>query len=288
MNDETKFFNCTNNREKALSNLIGILRGIDADKTLNKDEINYLSCWLDNQSDFTKDGDFIAIEDTIFDILDDGIVTSEELEYLQQLIRDVSSYALEGKSFEALVNQCIGFIQGISCDNKLNDQEILKLLSYLESVPSLETNSIIKLVITKLKNITEDGIISETEREDLLTLLKQVTGQQFLETGLADSSPFEFISSELPFLSIKNLNVCFTGTFNNFSRSDLKGVAEKHGANVLKGITKKLNLLVIGGEVTKSWRFSSFGRKIEKVIEYKEKGIEIYIIDERNWSQLTK
>lgn len=45
----------------------------------------------------------------------------------------------------------------------------------------------------------------------------------------------------------------------------------------------KLDYLVLGPLVTPSWAHTSFGRKIEKAIDYQRRGCLIEIIDESGW-----
>jgi len=47
---------------------------------------------------------------------------------------------------------------------------------------------------------------------------------------------------------------------------------------------QKLDYLVLGIMGSRDWAHSSFGRKIEKAMEYKKAGHPIAIVSERHWS----
>jgi hypothetical protein len=59
---------------------------------------------------------------------------------------------------------------------------------------------------------------------------------------------------------------------------------ESLGGVNAKSITKSLNYLVLGTYVTDSWAHENYGRKIEKAMVYRDKGVELVIITEEHWA----
>jgi len=55
---------------------------------------------------------------------------------------------------------------------------------------------------------------------------------------------------------------------------------ESLGGTIAKGVNKNLNYLVLGTYVTDSWAHETFGRKIEKAIDYIEKRLPVVILTE--------
>ena len=55
------------------------------------------------------------------------------------------------------------------------------------------------------------------------------------------------------------------------------------GGTNAKGVTKTLNYLVLGTYVTDSWIHESYGRKIEKAMEYRSGGMPLLIVSEEHW-----
>lgn len=287
VSDKIQFFNHAKNQAKALDSLLGILNGIDADSRLVEHEINYLLNWLNNQDESMKTGDFLDIEDCIQDILDDGVITQEEKDDLQQLIRDVITYnSIDQESIVSAVNQCIGFIQGITCDDNLTNQEIVKLVSFINSFPQVYTNSVLNLVKSKVDSILEDNFISDNEREELLDLLKKMVGQEFMETGVACGNSMSIYADSIPFESMNGLSICFSGSLVGFSRAELHKIAKNLGASVKGNVSKKLDLLVVGAMASEHWKFGAFGCKVERAIQIIEDGEKLYIIDENMWNKL--
>lgn len=62
----------------------------------------------------------------------------------------------------------------------------------------------------------------------------------------------------------------------------------KRGGYTLKDVTKKLHYLVIGNIGSEVWKHSTFGNKIAKAVEYRDKGREIVIISEAHWINFIK
>jgi NAD-dependent DNA ligase len=76
---------------------------------------------------------------------------------------------------------------------------------------------------------------------------------------------------------------CFTGVFEFGSRADCHEAVMARGGEPAKGVTKKLNYLVIGSVGSECWRHSSFGTKIMKAAQYCEDGAGIAIVSEAHW-----
>ena len=76
---------------------------------------------------------------------------------------------------------------------------------------------------------------------------------------------------------------CFTGTCATGTRRDCQNVVRNLGGEVANGVTRKLDYLVLGAYVTDSWAHESFGRKIEKAVEYRDvKGTGLAIVSEHH------
>lgn len=66
----------------------------------------------------------------------------------------------------------------------------------------------------------------------------------------------------------------------NFSFCALNNVTTSISS---KNVTKKVNYLVIGELASRDWVASSHGRKIEKALVFKEKGVPVMMLSEKDW-----
>lgn len=280
-------FNFNRNREKAAYSLRGLLQGLVADEKLDNQELLFLDAWLKSQQEL-DDGDVVDLLNLIGDVLEDGIITSDELQELMEVINDIIEYGQQSSSeVEATINELLGFLLGIAADGKVTKEELENLESWLKQNKHIAecwpTNELIK----RINNIYADGIVTKEELDDLLETVKQMSGYDFEETGSADGGVAEVFSDETCEFNHQDNTICFTGKFVCGTRSVVENSAKEKGANITKSITKKLNTLVIGTLASRDWRFTSHGRKIEKVLELKQNGAEIVILSERHWLKLT-
>lgn len=281
-------FNFSRNKEKAVYGLKGLLSGITADKKLNELEFLFLDIWLKEQSVLKNDGDVIDLLDLIGEILEDGVITSEELDELYSLADDIISFKeTELAGTESKVNEFVGLLSGNAADNSLNDPEILKILEWLQNNEALQNEWPVNVIAEQLHLALEDNIITQEEREHLLEVMKQITGIRFEEDGIAYGMATEFFGDDIANLDHESSAFCFTGTFVTGTREIVQNTAKNKGAIIKKNVTQDLDYLVIGTLASRDWRFSSHGRKIEKALSLKESGHPITIITERTWLKHT-
>ncbi len=279
-----KGFNHSRNREKAIFGLKGILEGVVADQQLSERELLFLDVWLRSQEFIERDGDVVDLLDLIADILQDGVVSDEKLADLNQLIVDIIEYKqLAHLSAEGSLNELLGFLSGITADGVLTEQEIASLSEWLAAHAEVCNEWPANILVSRLNDVLQDGVITPQESADLLESIKSVSGQRFEETGVAHGLSTEFFGEHLDSFSHTGQCLCFTGKFVTGSRSAVESTAQRLGASVKGDVTNEVTALVIGALASRDWRFSSHGRKIEKAIKLKEKGLPVVIITEQAW-----
>ncbi|MBP3142254.1 BRCT domain-containing protein [Aliivibrio fischeri] len=277
------------NKIKALLALRGILQGVTADTKLNDTEVLFLDVWLKNDDTIKSDGDFLDLKDIIEDVLEDGIIEQHELNEIQEVMNDVIQYGYKDIwDIDALTNQLLGFLQGITSDDNLNDKEIIKLTNLLNENNEVTEKWPGNVIKTRLNNILADGIIDEEERADLLLMLKGICGQQFTDTGLAECAATDCFSKDIIIDSIENKHICFTGKFMSGNRKTIESIAKKHKASTRKDVVQALDYLVIGSMASRDWKFTSHGRKIEAALFNQQKGLPVQIITEETWVKYIK
>ena len=279
--------NYKRNKAKAVLTLKGIIDGIHCDEHLTPTEEIFLRAWKDNDIFNLNDGDFIDIHEQIEDILEDSVITAEEKADLQAMLDDILEYGeLISSDYDALVNQLLGVLNGISADDEVNDTEIRSLKKLLDSTPELSEVWPGNALKSRIDEILRDDVVSSDERTELLNLIKAVSGQRMIETGLAYGMSADFSTSTETKMALEGLTVCFTGEFLSGSRKLQQDKAERLGATVAPRVTKKLDLLVLGSVASRDWKFSSYGKKLEAVLSNRSKGIETEIINEDTWNEL--
>ncbi|WP_271273801.1 BRCT domain-containing protein [Aliamphritea hakodatensis] len=277
----TNRFNYSRNYRKALTSLRGITSGIVADDTINDVEILFLDAWLKQNKNISSQVEVALLACTVREALKKKtLTTTEHTELKNSLARQAKELNAYQEKTPEIINNILGFIQGITADNILNDQEIYELqqqikLSSLDEWP-------VSILRTRLNSILKDQLITEEERTDLLELLSNFS-TNFLQTGSTEATVTS-ISLHDDKVDFNGKSFCFTGTFASGSRKQCENATINQGATISKNVTKNLNYLVTGSIITKDWIHSSYGRKIEKAMEYQaDPTCQLHIISEEDW-----
>ncbi|USD67155.1 BRCT domain-containing protein [Vibrio sp. SCSIO 43136] len=278
-------FSRKRNQDKALQSLAGILQGVTADQKLNEVEVLFLDAWLKSGEEYKDDGDFLDVMDIIEEALEDGIIEQHELAEIQSVLSDVVEYREQSGDVDALTNKLLGFLQGITSDDVINDKEIQALIDLLGESEELCQVWPANVIISRLEAILEDGIVDDEERAELLSMLKSICGQGFLDTGSAECFATDFFGEQIDLDGIEGKAICFTGKFLSGNRKSVEAAAKEKGAIVRSDVVKALDYLVIGSLASRDWKFSSHGRKIEAAIRNKQNGVATSILTEETWAE---
>lgn len=190
------------------------------------------------------------------------------------------------RRFDRSVESLLGIVRGLVADNELGEGEIAFLATWLNDHPEVLLQWPGSVIADRVRGVMEDGVITASEAKDLCATLSELIGGSVAEsgatTGLATRLPVDQCSS----LVFVDHSYCFTGKFILGPRSECEAVVLDRGANVSGSVTTRLNYLVIGGLASRDWIHTSYGRKIEKAVEYKRKGRPITILAEERWAEL--
>ncbi|MBB3048934.1 hypothetical protein FHR99_003208 [Litorivivens lipolytica] len=276
-------FNHRANKEKLALCLRGILEGIEIEGLKDR-EIVFLQAWLDSVDALQKDGDLLDLADFVRDILQDGEIEPEERKELAQMVADILEYSdIFADSIDAFTNQLIGFCKGIAADDYISDKEVHELRKMLHTAVGDDFQWPASELAARLDIILADGVITDDERAELLTVVKGVTGARFTDTGLAEGFAVTAFCDPMPELPIDGLTVCFTGKCLTASRQKLHEDAQSRGAIVKRSVSSKLQVLVTGELASRDWVYTSHGRKIEQAIQLKRDGHSLALVSEQSW-----
>ncbi len=187
---------------------------------------------------------------------------------------------IETRSIQTLLGICTGII----ADENIQDKEITFLKTWLLEHEEICNKWPASAIHFKISEILSDGIITTDERSSLLQLLQQLTGNYFSETGAAVAEGPALPLDDDPSIFFNNMTFCFTGEFLHGTRAACERAVLKHGAMPLDNVSKKLDYLVIGSMISPAWQNETFGKKIQKAVEYRDRGVEICIISEQQWA----
>lgn len=182
-------------------------------------------------------------------------------------------------------NELLGLTHGITADGVVTQAEVEYLHKWLVAHTAAAANPVVATLLGRVDAILADGTVDPEEAAELLSVLQKFAAGDFElgETLKATTLPLD---APPPAINFPSSIFCFTGTFAFGSRRECEAAVQAKG-----GLHGSLNrdtcYLVIGVYATDSWAHSTFGRKIEKAVEMRQKGVPIAIIGEQHWvSQL--
>lgn len=269
------------NRQRSIETLIGFVEGIVADGEINDREMLFLDVWLKENAEFLKDDpDAFDLIDAVSDVLADGVITRDEREDLMGLAETILEYRNSAPgSEESAINRLIGIVSGVACDQRLHNAEIEVLSRWLSSNKSLALKWPASAVYDRVRRISSAGMIADDDRQEFLDVLNAIAGSGIADMSASGSTTLPFSNVEC--VELDGATVCLTGRFIYGTRKECAAFLEEKGAIVINSIKKDLQYLVVGDLVSRDWRFTSYGRKIEKAIQYQENGVQIAIIPEQ-------
>lgn len=183
---------------------------------------------------------------------------------------------------ERQIDTLIGLSKGLIADKKINQAEAEFLLTWLIQNKQTINNPIVNNLLEKVSAMLEDGILDHEESIELLDILHKISGNKSEIGELAKTTSLP-IDTPLRPIAFEEKTFLFTGTFAFGTRKQCQHATELLGGISAKGVTKALDYLVLGTYVTDSWTHETFGRKIEKAMEYRENGTPLMIITEEHW-----
>ena len=181
------------------------------------------------------------------------------------------------------VDTLIGLSKGLMADGKVDQTEAEYLLSWLIQNKDSSSNPVIENLFEKLEVMLEDRVLDSEESNELKNILQSIAGESSQIGELSKTTTLP-VNDPMPPINFTNSTFLFTGTCAFGTRKQCQNAIEQLDGINAKSVTKSLNYLVLGTYVTDSWAHESFGRKIEKAMEYRDNGTPLIIVTEEHWA----
>lgn len=181
------------------------------------------------------------------------------------------------------IDELNGLARGLCADGVLNQLEVEFLEKWLAANSEIAGHPLIDTLYARIADVLADGIVDESERQELLRALEDFSGNNF-ELGEALKSTSLPLCDPAPALTFPGRTYCFTGTFSYGRRPACEAAVLDRGG-LCGSLTRKTDVLVIGIYATESWKHSSFGHKILKAAEMRDAGTPITLVSETHWTQ---
>lgn len=250
--------------ETNINTLYGIIKGINYDGIIDDKEIEKLRLWVEDNRLYKQYSLFDRIINKLEEILEDNVITEYERIELEKLVTSINESKIYSESTLAL--QILnGILDGIVCNQKVNQKEIENLNIWLRQNDYLKDVYPYDKVLLEVNKVLEDGILTEEESNYIFDTFNEIVNPDFSDDENIDFNGKTF---------------CITGEFKCATKQEISKKLQELGGTEKKGVSSKLDYLIVGGVGSDAWKFGKIGGKQAKAQELNEKGANIKIIDE--------
>ena len=252
--------------ETNINSLYGIIQGITYDGVIDDKEIEKIKSWIEENRLYKHYSLFNKIITKIEVILEDNIITDYEKIELLALVSSIDKSKMYSEATLSL--QILnGILEGIVCNQKINQIEIENLKNWLERHDYLKDVYPYDKVFLEVNKVLKDGILTVEESNYLLGIFEDIVNPQ-----LSNDEDIDF----------NGKTFCLTGEFKSATKQEISQIIQDLGGIEKSGVSAKLNYLIVGGVGSDAWKFGKIGGKQAKSQELNEKGANIKIIDEES------
>lgn len=183
------------------------------------------------------------------------------------------------------LHELLGVCRGILLDGVVTEDEAIGLRSWMDANPEAAYQWPGSVIAGRLNRMFEDLRIDDAERADLRDTLEMlVEGHVSTMTG-ANATTSLPLDQPAPTVEFDGNVFVLTGRFAFGPRRVCQGAVQELGGVCEPRITQRTNYLVLGTFASRDWAHTSYGRKIEQAVEYRDdKGLPLAIVAEDQWA----
>jgi len=187
------------------------------------------------------------------------------------------------RTIDRLVAEMLGLAKGIICDGVVSDGEAVALKQWIAANPDVTASFPGNLLSQRIVGMFADGIIEDAEREELASILRDLTGELEDLTGSMNEPTALGFDDPHPSLFFDGKLYVFTGQFAFGSRRDCEQHVTDRGGRVGSAVTGKTDFVVVGALASPAWIQSTYGTKLREAIERKQEGGKVRIVPESHF-----
>ncbi|MGE4294057.1 MAG: BRCT domain-containing protein, partial [Desulfovibrio sp.] len=137
----------------------------------------------------------------------------------------------------------------------------------------------------RISEYLDDGVLDQDEKDELLDLLRRVSGENG-RIAPANFSTAMCFDAPLPELVFDGQVFCFTGQFVYGSRPECELAVRDLGGRVVSGPSaKNETIVVVGLLASRDWKHGTHGTKIIKAMQLRDAGHPVSIVPENHWTE---
>ena len=168
-------------------------------------------------------------------------------------------------NFKQSLGELLGVARGLMADQELTNSEIHFLHDWLEERYSITSSFPGNVIHERIKEVLEDGVITEEERSHLVSTLNMLIEDR-LEDLAEQVDLTELWFDDVALIDFNKARFCLTGNFIYGPKDVCQSAIEKRGGIVSPSVGDELQFLVVGGLGVDEWRSGGLGTAIESAM----------------------
>ena len=274
--------------EKSVNSLLGLLEGIAIDGRVTEGELAILRAWIADHGDVADRHPYSELIPNLMSALSDGVLSQEEREDLTWLCKQLTSTSFFNM-VTADLQRLHAVVGAIAADQQITAEELRGLSNWLAEHEHLKTCWPYDEIEALTTKVLGDGRIDEGEQRMLLHFFTEFLAV-LDERTIVQPIVFEGTEKSVgalcavaPTITFPGSTFCFTGASSKYKRSEFEFAVRQLGGEPLPNVTEKLDYLVIGAEGNPCWAFACYGRKVEKAVALRRKGLKVVLLHENDF-----
>lgn len=252
----------------AMCEFYGIVQGFAIDNRIRPEEEAFIKKWKQENARFENIDELSEIFKTINKILEDNVITLEEMLELKQVVKKYYT-TIMGSTITISLQELRGILKGIIIDNKIETEEGLNLIKWLYNNIHLNDYYPYNHILSLFETILEDNIITEEESKSLIEIINSIL------------APVTSLKEEIT--SVTNKHVCLSGNFSHGRKSDVEKIIKQSGGIIDSDVKRITDILIIGDYESQAYAHGNYGTKVRKAMDYCSRGCNITIIKEKEF-----
>lgn len=164
--------------EKPFNHLKGIIFGIGSDGTIDRAEFNELKLWCQAHQGLCNETPFGKFFSQIKSILNGGVMTSEEIFEMNQLIKEYQPLLSPDQSPDAELHFLQGICYGILADDEINKYELDTLKGWLKNEVTLTQKEPFKGMLELVSKVMQNNHVSNEDYKELKAFFQKVIAME--------------------------------------------------------------------------------------------------------------
>lgn len=219
--------------------------------------------------------DVIALQNIYYVFEDEGLWNESDHQLYEFDIHTINTSQPKERHYSdktEAIKSLKKIIGSISSDGILTSKEILSLQLWMSIHSDLEGTYPFDKLFKFVNSSLIDGVIDSSENDELLDIFAKFIDPVHNSCSCSSNA-----------LDVTGKNVCLTGNFCCGSKKQVSDTLSDMGAVICNSVTKKTDIVIVGGQGSDAYAFGNYGAKVKRAMELQEAGQNIEIISEADF-----